>query len=45
MLEYQKEHGGIITSIAVKIRSWLKDDKKPEWQYLTWEKYELLKGI
>jgi hypothetical protein len=40
MLEYQKEHGGVITSIAVKIRGWLKSDKKPEWQYLTWEQYD-----
>ena len=43
MLEYQREHGGIITSIAVKIRGWLKSNNKPEWQYLTWEEFDRLK--
>jgi hypothetical protein len=42
MIEYQKEHGGAITSIAIKIRSWLKSDKKPDWQYLTWQEYDEL---
>jgi hypothetical protein len=43
-LEYQKKHGGNIGSIVVKIRRWIKSGKKPEWQYLTWEQYDLFKG-
>ena len=41
-LEYQKEYGGELHSLSVKIRNWLKSDKKPEWQYLTWEEYNCL---
>lgn len=41
---YHEENGGKRESVAVKLRSWLKSDKKPDWKYLTWEEYNLIKG-
>lgn len=41
---YHAEHGGKRESIAVKLRSWLNSDKKPEWKYLSWEEYNTIKG-
>jgi hypothetical protein len=37
---YHLENGGNRESVAVKLRNWLKSDKKPEWKYLTWEEYD-----
>jgi hypothetical protein len=42
---YHAENGGKRESVAVKLRSWLKSDKKPDWNYLTWEEYDRLKEI
>lgn len=39
---YHKENGGKRESVAVKLRSWLKSNKKPDWKYLTWEEYDQL---
>lgn len=39
-VEYQKEHGGVLTSISIKLRQWYKKDSKPEWKYITWEEYD-----
>lgn len=40
---YHAENGGKRESVGVKLRSWLKSDKKPDWNYLTWEEYDKLK--
>lgn len=42
MDEYHKIYGGNRQSVAVKLRTWLKSDKKSDWKYLTWEEYDLL---
>ena len=39
-VEYQKEHGGVFTSVCVKLRQWYKKDSKSEWKYITWEEYD-----
>ena len=41
---YHQENGGNRESVAVKLRNWLKSDKKPEWKYLTWEEYDTIVG-
>ena len=40
---YYQENGGKRESVAVKLRSWLKSEKKPEWKYLTWDEYDKIK--
>jgi hypothetical protein len=40
---YHNEHGGNRESVAVKLRSWLKSEKKPDWKYLTWKEYDKYK--
>jgi len=39
---YHAEHGGNRESVAVKLRNWLKSDKKLDWKYLSWEEYDSL---
>lgn len=42
MDEYHKIYGGKRESVAVKLRTWLKSDKKLDWKYLTWDEYDTL---
>ena len=39
---YQKEHGGKVDTIGIKLRRWYKSDKHPEWKYLTWDEYDAI---
>ena len=40
-IEYNKEYPNEkFTSVCIKLRSWYRSDKKPEWKYLTWEEYD-----